>query len=329
MKLGAYTACLHDRTLREALQVLKDLGLNSVELNSGGFLPDVHIPVAGLLASPGLREEYLAQFDEFGVELTALNCNGNPLHPDPAVRHGEQLIDSIKLAGALGVKRVVTMSGTPGTDPAAQLPAWTVIPWDSAYLDARDHQWQVAIEFWKDVEQLARDHDVHVAIEMHPHNVVYNPATMLRLAEAIDATHVGAEMDPSHLMWQGCDIIAVMEHLGDVIRCTAAKDVRINEAARINGVLHDEFTRIPEGDPGFVPLGAGGKYNLCQWPEDSSWDFVAVGIGNDVDFWAQFIQAVQDIDPEIPINIEHEDQSMTMLDGLGFAARTLLTAVGS
>lgn len=326
MKLGVYTACLHDKSLSEVLTIISGLGLNSVELNTGGFLPDVHVPVAGLLASHGLREEYMAQFSEHGVELTALNCNGNPLHPDSAVRHGQHLLDTIELAGKLGVKRVVTMSGTPGTDPLAQLPAWTVIPWDSAYLDARDYQWEIAIDYWQDIDRRARDRDVVVAIEMHPHNIVYNPATMLRLVEQINATHVGAEMDPSHLMWQGCDIIAAMEHLGDVIKCTAAKDVRINKAARINGVLDDRFTRVGPGEDGFLPLGAGGKYSLAAWPEEPSWDFVAVGVGNDVDFWTRFVQTVRAIDPEIPINIEHEDQSMSTIDGLALAARTLLIA---
>lgn len=324
MKLGAYTACLHDRPIRDALEVLKGLGLNSAEINSGGFLPPVHIPMADLRSSADARAEYLAMFDEAGVELTALNCNGNPLHPDPEVLHGEQLKESIEVAGLLGVKRLVTMSGTPGTGPEAKLPAWTVIPWDSAYMDAHDYQWQVAVRFWKDIDARARDNDVQIAVEMHPHNVVYNPATMLRLVEEINATNVGAELDPSHLMWQGCDIIAVLRYLGDVIRCTAAKDVRINEAVKINGVLDDRFTRMPPGTEGHLPLG--GSYYLCRWPESSSWDFVAVGIGNDVDFWAQFISGVQDINPEIPINIEHEDQSMTTMEGLEFAAKTLLEA---
>lgn len=324
MKLGAYTACLHDRPLRDALRVIKDLGLTSAEINSGGFLPPVQIPMDDITASQGARDEYLGIFEEEGVELTALNCNGNPLHPDPGVRHGQDLKDSIDVAGLLGVKRLVTMSGTPGTGPESKLPAWTIIPWDSAYMDAHDYQWEVAIPYWKDIDARARDNDVQIAIEMHPHNIVYNPATLLRLVEAIDSTNVGAEMDPSHLMWQGCDIIAAMKHLGDVIRCTAAKDVRINHAARINGVLDDRFTRVSEDDPGYLSLG--GRYHLCKWPENSSWDFVAVGVGHDVGFWADFIKTVEEINPEIPINIEHEDQSMTTMEGLQFAANTLLEA---
>jgi sugar phosphate isomerase/epimerase len=37
MKLGAYTACLHDKTLEEALTILSELGLTSVEVTRGRF----------------------------------------------------------------------------------------------------------------------------------------------------------------------------------------------------------------------------------------------------------------------------------------------------
>ena len=44
MKLGVYNAILHDRPLEDAIKVIADLGLNGIEINSGGFLPPVHIP---------------------------------------------------------------------------------------------------------------------------------------------------------------------------------------------------------------------------------------------------------------------------------------------
>jgi sugar phosphate isomerase/epimerase len=44
MKFGIYNAILHDRTLPEAIKVIAGLGLTGIELNSGGFLPPVHIP---------------------------------------------------------------------------------------------------------------------------------------------------------------------------------------------------------------------------------------------------------------------------------------------
>ena len=58
------------------------------------------------------------------------------------------------------------------------------IPWDSVYKETLDYQWnEVAVPFWKEIQALAADSDVDVAIEMHPHNLVFNPATMKRLVE--------------------------------------------------------------------------------------------------------------------------------------------------
>lgn len=56
MYLGAYNACLHDKPLGEALQVIADLGLTRAEINSGGFLPPVHLPVAQIRASEDARQ---------------------------------------------------------------------------------------------------------------------------------------------------------------------------------------------------------------------------------------------------------------------------------
>jgi sugar phosphate isomerase/epimerase len=327
MKFGAYTAVLHDRPIADALKTLRDLGLDSAEINSGGFLPAPHLPIDEIRASAGAREDYLGLFAAQGITLTALNCNGNPLHADPEVRakHGRDVRDAIELAALLGVKRVVTMSGLPGTDAAATLPAWTVLPWDSSYLDARDYQWnEVAIPYWRDIQARAADADVKVCIEMHPHNVVYNPATMLRLAESIDATHVGVELDPSHLFWQGIDPVAAIGALGDLVYNAAAKDTRINPAALVNGVLDDRHGRVHADEPGAVSLG--GRFTLSRWPENSSWDFVAVGRGHDTAFWTRFLAALRAVDEDMAVNIEHEDPELGQIEGLEFAARTLLDA---
>jgi sugar phosphate isomerase/epimerase len=327
MKLGVYTAVLHDRPLPEALRVIKDLGLTSAEINSGGFVPEPHLP-GNLLESETARQDYLGEFEAAGVELTALNCNGNPLDPNPGRgrKHADDILRSIEIAAALGVKRVVTMSGTPGTEAAATKPAWNVLPWDSAYLDVRDYQWsEVAVPFWKTVQERAAHFDVKVALEMHPGNVVYNPATLERLVTETRATHIGAEMDPSHLFWQGIEPIEAVEHLGSLVYNAAAKDTRINPVARINGVLNDVgFTRPEPGAPGTIELGGG--YVLSSWPKASSWDFVAVGRGHDVHWWARFLRALGRVDPEMAVNIEHEDAELGQFEGLASAAEVLLAA---
>jgi len=324
MYLGVYNACLGDKPLGEALDIIAGIGMTSVEINSGGFLPPIHLPVDELRSSEDARQEYLGEFSSRGLTLTALNCNGNPLFPRDGFPHAKDLEDSIELAALLGVKRVITMSGAPAGSPGGTNMAWNPLPWWSPLLDVRDHQWGVAVPYWKEIQARAAAADVRVGIEMHPGNIVFNPSTMHRLAESINSTHVGAEMDPSHLFWQGIDPVLAVADLGELVVNAAAKDTRINEAAKINGVLDDRFTRVAEGEPGYLPLGGGTT--LSGWPKNPSWDFVAVGRGHDTEYWTEFLRALAKVDPDMPVNIEHEDQELDQLEGLRFAANTLIEA---
>ncbi len=271
LKLGAYTACLHDRPLAEALDVLKGNGLTSVEVNTGGFIPSPHCHVDLLLASEQARADYLGEFSSRGMELTGLNCNGNPLNPLPGVgpKHADDMRRSIELAGALGINNIVCMSGTPGSDPDAKYPSWVVNPWDGVYMDVLDYQWDVAATFWSEIDGLARANNTRMAIEMHPHNLVFSPVTLKKLVDLVGATNVGAEMDPSHLMWQGMDIVASIKWLGPLVFHAAAKDAAITPGVDIRGVLDTSFGRVPAEAEGKVPTGYGFWCN--SWPANPGW----------------------------------------------------------
>ena len=325
MRLGVYTAILHDRPLPDALAVIRDLGLDGAEINSGGFLPPVHLPIDDLLAGRLDPAGYLAAFDAAGVALTGLNCNGNPLHPDPRIGpvHAEDLRRTIRAAGRLGVRRVVAMSGLPAAQRGGTVPGWFPMPFESTYSDARDAQWEeVGVPFWREIDALAREHDVRVGIEMHQYNLVFNPGTLERLVERTGATHLGAELDPSHLFWQGIDPVAAVEHLGELVVHAAAKDTRINPAAAVYGVLDDRHRRVTDD-----PVRLGGDATLNAWPENGGWDFVALGRGHDTAFWTRFLAALAAVDPDMAVNIEHEDVELGRIEGLR-AAADVLTAAG-
>jgi sugar phosphate isomerase/epimerase len=51
MKLGVYTAVLHDKPLGEALAPIREFGLDGAEINSGGFVPANHLPIEAIRAS--------------------------------------------------------------------------------------------------------------------------------------------------------------------------------------------------------------------------------------------------------------------------------------
>lgn len=327
MRYGAYSACLHDRPLEDALQNLKDLGLNSIEINTGGFIPSPHCHVDLLLASEQARMDYLEQINSYGIKLTALNCNGNALSPMPQVgpKHADDLRRTVELAGKLGVKRVVAMSGLPGTDATAKYPTWVVNSWNSIDADILDYQWSVAVPFWQEIDELARRWDVKVALELHPQNLVFNTSTFRKLLDLTSATNLGVEMDTSHLMWQGMDVVEVIRELGEHIVFAAAKDIAFGDRGlKLNGVLDVDFTRVPADAENKTPTGYGTWCN--SWPEDYAWRFVAVGKGHETGYWVEVLKALQDIDPDMVINIEHEDAKFGRLEGLSISAETLLSA---
>jgi len=326
MKLGVYNAILHDRPLPEALKVIADLGLTGIELNTGGFLPAVHVPnIEKILESDVARDAFLAQFEGTGVAIAGLNCNGNPLHPNRQIgdKHAEDIRRSIRLAARLGQTRVVTMSGLPGGEPGAIRPNWVVNAWNSAALDQLDYQFDVAAEFWREIDELAREHGVKVALELHPQNIAFNPASFRELIERAGTSNIGVELDASHLFWQQMDPVAVVRDLGQWVFHAAAKDVRINPNAAVQGVLDNSFRRLREDEP---RTNLGGDEWANEWPKNSAWDFVALGKGHDTAFWTEFLRALHEVDPQMLVNIEHEDTELGAVEGLEVAAQVLLDA---
>ncbi|QCV96972.1 sugar phosphate isomerase/epimerase family protein [Acidipropionibacterium acidipropionici] len=326
MNIGAYTACLHNYTLEESLDILKGNGLTGAEVNVGGFIPSPHCPVDLLIGSKTAREDYLGIFADKGMRLAGFNCSGNVLSPLPDVgpRHDYDLRRAIELAGKLGVDEIVCMSGTPGTDPDAKYPAWVVNPWNGVELEVLEYQKSVADPYWREMDKRAQDAGVKLAWELHPHNIAFTPVNFLEFAERIDAKNVGVNMDPSHLMWQQMDIVASIKLLGDHIFHVHAKDTKLYPGVATRGVIDSSFGPVPENPADRTPTGM--SHYCSSWPEDPAWRFVGIGVGHDVAWWTEFLRAIKDINPEMNVNIEHEDQSMSQLDGIAFAAKNLLEA---
>ncbi|WP_122819923.1 sugar phosphate isomerase/epimerase family protein [Varibaculum vaginae] len=327
MNLGAYTACLHNFTLSEALDHLKSFGLTGAEVNVGGFIPSPHCPVDLLIGSKTAREDYLGIFEEKGMRLAGLNTSGNVADPLPDVgpRHTYDLKRAIELAGKLGVGEIVCMSGLPGTDPDAKYPAWVVNPWNGEQLEVLEYQYGVLEKFWKEMDKRAQDAGVKLAWELHPTNTVFTPTQFLEFNERVGGfKNIGVNMDPSHLMWQGMDIMKSIELLGDKIFHVHAKDTKIEPGVATRGVLDPSFGPVLEDESARTPVGM--EHYCSSWPSDPAWRFVAIGEGHDVPWWSEFLAAIAKIDPEMNINIEHEDAAYDQLEGIRLGAENLIAA---
>ena len=100
MKLGAISTVFVERPLREAARRMHAMGLEAIELGTGGFFPKNHCNPAALLADPAALETFQATLAEFGLVISAFAIHGEPLHPDPAIAdpYRQDLRDTYALA---------------------------------------------------------------------------------------------------------------------------------------------------------------------------------------------------------------------------------------
>ena len=112
--------------------------------------------------------------------------------------------------------------------------------------------------------------------------------------------------------------------LGDLVYFAAAKDDAILDGAKTKGVLDDEFVACRRTTR--TRCRPGAATGATPGPTDPAWRFVAVGLGHTGRLLGRGAAALREVDPDITINIEHEDASMSVLDGLSMAARTLHAA---
>ena len=295
MKIGLNMDSLGGLSLDAALDAAQRLGIASVEFPTGAWSSAPHVDLDRLLESEAARDELLGCVRDRGLSMSALTCNGNQLDPVGGPAHDEVTRKTIALAPLLGVDRVVLMSGLPG-GPGDRFANWIVVAWPPEAQAVLEHQWRVVTEYWQGLVRHAEDHGgVRLCIEMHGQQLVYNVPSLLRLREAAGPL-VGANYDPSHLMWMGADPIAAVDALGDAIFHVHAKDTRI-EPARV--ALTSRLENLPNADAA-----------------RRSWNYVTLGYGHDDAFWRSFCLALRRVGYDDVLSIEHEDQLMTPLEGV-------------
>ena len=165
----------------------------------------------------------------------------------------------------------------------------------------------IFVLYYNQFHRLIHTHGVtRIAFEMHPGFCVYNPETLLRLRAAV-GEEIGANFDPSHLIWQGIDPVAAIRELAGAIYHFHAKDTKVDKYNTAKfGVLDtkhysDEIHR--------------------------SWIFRAVGYGNGLDYWRDMISNLRLVGYDRVLSIEHEDSLMTIDEGLAHAVEFLQQSI--
>ncbi len=299
MELSVMSPVLNDMGLEEALKYLSSLGVDSLEIGAGGYPGKAHLDPKDYLDNPARVQELKDMLKKYNIKISAVSCHGNPLHPNKEIaqQFHNEFVDAMKIAVLLGVETIIGFSGCPGDCENSKNPNWVTCAWPNDYLEILDWQWnEVLIPYWKETAKLAKEIGIKkIAFELHPGFCVYNPSTLLRLREAVGDI-IGANLDPSHLFWQGIDPCEAIKYLKGAIYHFHAKDTKIDEAntAKI-GVLDTQ--------------SYGDILNR-------SWVFRTVGYGHNAEVWNNIISTLKATGYDGAISIEHEDGLMSPKEGL-------------
>jgi len=299
MKIGLFSDSLGEMSFETMLDWLVSEGIELVEIGTGNFSPSPHCDLDKLVDDEDYRNAFSGSIKSRGLQLSALNCNGNVLDPHPDRQALAQSVFRKTIIGAskLGVDTVVTMSGCPGDLDGGTYPNWITCTWQTEYIELLERQWAEVVEpFWREAGQFAADHGVRIAIELHPGQVVYNTYTFLRLREIV-GYNLGVNLDPSHLFFQGMDPLVVIRSLGkNLVFHVHAKDTRL--------------------DPQEMALNGGLDTRSMKFAGSRAWDYRTVGFGHDARWWRDFVSVLRIWGYNGVLSIEHEDRLMGAHEGI-------------
>ncbi len=309
MKVGLFTVLFQHLPFEEALDKVKEFGLEAVEVGTGNYPGSAHCNPDELLKDKTKRDKFKQAALDRGLTISALSCQGNPLHPDKDVakRNHETWQKTVELASELEIPVVCHFSGCPGDSFKAENPNWVTCAWPNEYGEVLKWQWEeVAIPYWQKEAEFAKEKGIKIALEMHPGFLVYNPGTLLKLREAA-GDNIGANFDPSHLIWQGIDPAEAIRYLGQTIYHFHAKDTYLDQ------------TNIAK--KGVLDTASYAKLS------ERSWTFRSVGYGLDEKAWRNMITALRLVGYDYVLSIEHEDPLASVEEGLKKAAGFLQNIV--
>ena len=297
IKLGVFDPIFGSLALPEMLDHVVELGLEAVELGSGGYPGDRHCRPAELLTD---RARERAPARVLGA-WTHHQCAVLPRQPPASRPRGAELADAVfrdtvRLAAELGVGRgesLLGLSRRRARTPRA--PNWVSCAWPPDYAATPTWQWdEVVLPYWT-APRRSRQPRRPLGFEMHPGFVVYNPRDAAAAALGCAGTRSARTSIPR--------------------TCSGRASIRRRDPRRWRGHhhVHAKDTCV---DPLNVARNGVLDLELSDDVASRTWVFRSVGDGHGPDLLEALRQRAARRGYDHVLSIEHEDSLASTEEGL-------------
>ena len=269
MHVGLLTSPFHNQNLKSIAQWAAKAGFKALEVPVGA---DAHLNPADVLADNGRAVKGILK--DAGIGISSLACYRNW---EPRETYDQIMRDSILAAETLGVGVVCTFAGFPA-------------PKKSKVQTLRE----VAPRVFEPLAREAEKCGVKIAFENWFETNLQNLECFRTAALALPQPNIGFNFDPSHLHWQGIDVVSMAEEFGARIFHTHAKDATL---------YREKASR----------LGPLATYQ--------SFEFSIPGYGEVP--WGPYIRALRKSQYDGVLSIEHEDGAFGVEEGFEKGLRFL------
>ncbi len=213
IKVGCFALISPFSTLEAQLDQIKQMGFSCGDLtdNSDGACLGGEYGFTALASLDANPFDIKRMFESRGLELSSVCAHANLLDPAAPSRYGtSQIIKAVKLAGAIGVKHVITSEGDPKTDFGKSLS-------DAEAVFAIAEKLYEPLKF-------AEDYGVKILIEPHGH-VSDSVDLMGEVLDRCNSDALGINLDTGNLWLGGGEPLEMIERFSSKIEHVHWKDL--------------------------------------------------------------------------------------------------------
>jgi len=213
IKVGCFALINPFSLLETQLDQIKKWGFSCADLtdNSDGACLGVEYGFTALASLDANPFDIKRMFDNRGLELSSICAHANLLDPTSPARYGtSQIIKAVKMAGAIGVKHVITADGEPKTPFGKKLTTSEAV-------------FSIAEKLYEPL-RFAEDYGVKILIE--PHGYITDSVKLMGdVLDRCNSKALGINLDTGNLWLGGGEPLEMVDRFGPLIEHVHWKDL--------------------------------------------------------------------------------------------------------